>query len=135
MSRTPPPAWPIAVVATLVLLAGCGPAIETRPAVDAPPLPETREVVITETTPSCERQKVGDIRVQASDWPEARAEVEDAVRQMGGEAVIGWREREVVVDEGGAGGSGVPGASTERARRDAFYFGVVVRFAEECPVT
>lgn len=134
MSRATAPAWPIPFVATLVLLAGCGPAIETHTVADAPPVPETREIVITEATPACERQKVGDIRVQASDWPEARAEVEDAVRQMGGQAVIGWAEREIVVDEGGAGGSGVPGASAERARRDAFYFGVVVRFAEDCPV-
>lgn len=51
------------------------------------------------------------------------------------EAVVGWTEREVGVDEGGAGGSGVPGASSRRARTDVFYFGVVVRFEGDCPVT
>lgn len=119
--------------ALLVLLAGCGPSIESSAVVDAPAVPADREVVITESRPSCAQQKVGDLRMKASDWPEARAEVERTVREMGGEAVVGWAEREVVVDEGGGGGSGVPGASSQRAHSDAFYFGVVVRFREDCP--
>lgn len=119
--------------ALLLLVVGCGPSIESHAVADAPPVPEERDVVITDTNPQCAQQKIGDIRVEASDWPGARGNLEARVREMGGEAVVGWTQREVVVDEGGAGGSGVPGASSERAHTDAFYFGVVVRFEGDCP--
>lgn len=119
--------------AVAVLVAACGPSIESNAVVDAPAVSADRPVVFTDTRPQCEQQKIGDIRVRASQWPGAREEAEQAVRDMGGEAVVGWNEREVVVDEGGAGGSGVPGASDERARSEAFYFGIVVRFEGDCP--
>lgn len=119
--------------AVAVLVAACGPSIESNAVVDAPAVSADRPVVFTDTRPQCEQRKIGDIRVRASQWPGAREEAEQAVRDMGGEAVVGWNEREVVVDEGGAGGSGVPGASSERARSEAFYFGIVVRFEGNCP--
>jgi hypothetical protein len=119
--------------AVAMLVAACGPSIESNAVVDAPAVSEDHPVVFTDTRPQCEQQKIGDIRLRASKWPGARDEAEKAVRDMGGEAVVGWTEREVVVDAGGAGGSGVPGASSERARSEAFYFGIVVRFEGDCP--
>lgn len=119
--------------AAAVLVAACGPSIESNAVVDAPAVSGDHSVVFTDVRPQCEQQKIGDIRILASEWPGAREEAEQAVRDMGGEAVVGWTEREVVVDEGGAGGSGVPGASSERARSETFYFGIVVRFEGDCP--
>lgn len=121
------------VVAATLVLAGCGPSIETNAVADVPPVDAGREVTFHEGEPPCEQRKVGDIRVQASDWPAARPDVEEAVRSMGGEAVVGWNEREVVVRPGGGGGSAVPGASSRSAERESFFFGVVVRFPGECP--
>lgn len=124
----------LALAVTLVA-AACGSSVESNTVIDAPPVDADREVTFHEEEPDCDLQKVGDLRVKASDWPAARPEAEETVRSMGGEAVVGWEEREVVVDPGGGQGSGVPGASSSRAVRDAYYFGVVVRFSDGCPAT
>lgn len=124
----------LSFTAAVALLAGaCGPSIESNAVVDASPVDPSREVSFLEEQPPCDQKKIGDIRVKASDWPQARPEVAATVRDMGGEAVVGWQQREVVVDPGGGGGSAVPGASGAEAHRDAFYFGVVVRLTGDCP--
>lgn len=120
-------------LAAVLLAAACGSSIESNTVADAPPVDSDREVAFHQEDPDCDLRKVGDLRVKASDWPGARPEAEETVRGMGGEAVVGWEEREVVVDPGGGQGSGVPGASGSEAVRDVFYFGVVVRFQDGCP--
>lgn len=121
------------VLTTVLLVGACGPNIESNTVIDAPPVEADREVRFHEEEPACELERLGNLRVEASDWPAARPDVEQTVREMGGEGVVGWEAREVVVDPGDGGGSGVPGASSSRAHRDEFYFGVVVRFPERCP--
>lgn len=132
MTTTRRPTIPLALAVSL-LAAACGPNIESNTVIDAPAVDADREVTFHEEGPACEQQKVGDLRVKASDWPGARPDAAETVRGMGGEAVVGWEKREVVVDPGGGQGSGVPGSASSRAVRDEFYFGVVVRFPDGCP--
>lgn len=134
MRTESPTALVMSVLGAALLWAGCGPGIEHNAVAEFPPVPEDRDVAFTEATPSCDHEKVGDLRVKASDWPAARSEVERTVREMGGEAVVGWNQRKVTVQEGGSRGSAVPGASTTRAQQATYYFGVVVRLQEECDV-
>lgn len=131
--HVPEPFSASTAAAVAVLVVACGSSLQSNAVVDAPAVSEDHPVVFTETRPQCQQRKIGDLRVRASEWPGVREEAEQAVREMGGEAVVGWTEREVVVDEGGAGGSGVPGASSQGARSEAFYFGIVVRFEGDCP--
>lgn len=117
----------------LVTLAvsACGPAMRTNVVADAPPVPAGREIRFHEGRTGCETEKIADLRVAAHDWPEARPEVETEVRKIGGEAVEGWSRRTVMV---GGRESGVPGGTGE-PREELFWFGVVVRYPGECPVT
>lgn len=123
----------VLALGALLVLAGCGSNIKTNQVADAPPVSSDREVVFTEDDPGCRQQKVGDIRVKASDWPEVRTQVETEVRAMGGDAVVRWHEREVVEDSGG--NSTMPGASASRPHRTKYYFGIVVRREEGCSVS
>lgn len=110
-------------------LTACATGIRTNVVAEAPPVPEDREIRFLEEDVACETTKVGDIRVPASAWPSVRPDAKEKVREMGGEAVLGWRTRKVMV---GGRGTGVPGGGAG-PREEAFWFGVVVRFPEACP--
>lgn len=107
----------------------CATGIRTNVVAEASPLPESREVRFLDGQVACETTKIGDLRVPVSAWPSVRPEAEQKVREMGGEAVVAWRKRAVMV---GGTESGAPGGSTD-PRREDFWFGVVVRFPGECP--
>lgn len=109
-------------------LAACATGIRTNVVAEAPPVPEDREIRFLEEDVACETTKVGDIRVPVTAWPSVRPDAEEKVREMGGEAVLGWRKRKVMV---GGGGTGVPGGGAD-PREEDFWFGVVVRFPGEC---
>ena len=117
-------------LAAAATLTACATGIRTNAVAEAPPVPESRDISFLEDDGvGCEFTKIGDIRVPASSWPSIRPEAEEKVREMGGEAVVAWRKRVVMV---GGKDSGVPGGATDPREKD-FWFGVVVRFPGECP--
>lgn len=124
--------WSVVALALVAAVAttACATGIRTNVVAEAPPVPESRDISFLEDDGvGCEFTKIGDLRVPVSAWPSVRPEAEQKVREMGGEAVVAWKQRAVMV---GGTESGAPGGATDPRRKD-FWFGVVVRFPGECP--